>query len=516
MPPYWTLGFHLCRWGYGTIENLTEVMQRMHDADFPVDIQWTDIDTMDSHLDFTYDNKTFHGLPELIRTMKAEGKHYVNIIDPGISSTQPPGTYPPYDEGLKQGIFITKYNSTEPIVGEVWPGPTVFPDFTNPKTVEWWTKLLGAYHEIIPVDGMWIDMNEPSNFVDGSHEGCTTNSLDNPPFTPHVYGGNITAKTLCTSAQQYLSSHYNLHSMYGYFEAKATNAALRPILKKRPFVLSRSTFAGSGHYTTHWSGDNAASFTDLYQSIPTILNYNIFGMTFAGAEICGFNDDTTEELCTKWMVLGAFYPFMRNHNAIGAKAQDPAVFSWEAQQIMKQALLMRYSLLPYWYTLFFKASTISTTVIEPLFFEYPNDEITYNIDRQFLVGPAILVSPNLVSNSSTVHAYVPQDVWYEFSSGIQITTVGQYVDFDTPIQKINVHIRGGFIIPMQIPGPNLVIGRGNPFVLLVALSQSGNASGSLFWDDGDSMGMLQILLIYGLDLNMLDETRQTIEWTTAN
>ncbi|CAF4375855.1 unnamed protein product, partial [Rotaria sordida] len=112
---------------------------------------------------------------------------------------------------------------------------------------------------------------------------------------------------------------------------------------------------------------------------------------------------------------------------------------------------------------------------------YPNDEITYNIDRQFLVGPAILVSPNLVSNSSTVHAYVPQDVWYEFSSGIQITTVGQYVDFDTPIQKINVHIRGGFIIPMQIPGPDLVIGRGNPFVLLVALSQSGNASGSLFW-----------------------------------
>jgi alpha-glucosidase (family GH31 glycosyl hydrolase) len=91
----------------------------MHDADFPVDIQWTDIDTMDSHLDFTYDNKTFHGLPELVRTMKAEGKHYVNILDPGISSTQPPGTYPPYDEGLKLGIFITKYNSTEPIVGEV-------------------------------------------------------------------------------------------------------------------------------------------------------------------------------------------------------------------------------------------------------------------------------------------------------------------------------------------------------------------------------------------------------------
>ncbi|CAF1330547.1 unnamed protein product [Adineta ricciae] len=509
-PPYWTLGFHLCRWGYGTIENLTEVMQRMHDADFPVDIQWTDIDTMYAHLDFTYDNKTFHGLPELVRKIKAEGRHYMNIIDPGISSTQPPGTYPPYDEGLAQGIFITKYNSTEPIVGEVWPGPTVFPDFTNPKTVEWWTKFLAAYHEIIPVDGMWIDMNEPSNFVDGSHEGCTSNSLDNPPYTPHVYGGNITAKTVCTSAQQYLSSHYNLHSMYGYFEAKATNIALRTILKKRPFVLSRSTFAGSGHYTTHWSGDNAATYQDLYQSIPTILNHNIFGMTFAGAEICGFNDETTEDLCTKWMQLGAFYPFMRNHNEIGIKAQDPAVFSWEAQQIMKQALLMRYSLLPYWYTLFFKASSISTTVIEPLFFEYPNDENTYNIDRQFLVGPALLVSPNLLQNSTTVHAYVPQDVWYEFPSGIQINKVGQYVDFETPIQKINVHVRGGFIIPMQIPGPNLVYGRTNPLEFLVALSQSGSASGSLFWDDGDSMDTIETKSYSYFEFNVTTSNTLTI------
>ncbi|CAF4104310.1 unnamed protein product [Adineta steineri] len=581
MPPYWTLGFHLCRWGYGTIENLTEVMQRMHDADFPVDIQWTDIDTMDNHLDFTYDNKTFHGLPELVRTMQSEGKHYMNIIDPGISSTQPAGTYPPYDEGLRQGVFITKYNSTEPIVGEVWPGPTVFPDFTNPKTVEWWTKFLGAYHDIIPIEGMWIDMNEPSNFVDGSHEGCTTNSLDNPPYTPHVYGGNITAKTVCTSAQQYLSSHYNLHSMYGFFQAKATNSALRTILKKRPFVLSRSTFAGSGHYTTHWSGDNAATYTDLYRSIPTILNYNIFGMTFAGAEICGFNDETTEDLCTKWMQLGAFYPFMRNHNEIGIMAQDPAVFSWQSQQIMKQALIMRYSLLPYWYTLFFKASTISTTVVEPLFFEYPNDENTYNIDKQFLVGPAILVSPNLVLNSTIVHAYIPQDTWYEFPSGVKIKTVGQFVDLNTPIQKINVHLRGGFIIPMKIPGPNLVLGRGNPFEFLVALSQSGNASGSLFWDDGDSLDTIEnktynyfefnvtssniltinalvtndkdssmvlgtvkvlglhksvtnvnvngkpystfvynvldnILTIYALDLNLLSQTSQTIQWTTAN
>ncbi len=94
-------------------------LQRMQDADFPYDVQWTDIDTMSAHLDFTYDNTSFHGLPELIHGLQSQGKHYVNIIDPGISSTQPNGTYPAYDEGLKRGIFIKKFSSTEPISGVV-------------------------------------------------------------------------------------------------------------------------------------------------------------------------------------------------------------------------------------------------------------------------------------------------------------------------------------------------------------------------------------------------------------
>jgi lysosomal alpha-glucosidase len=119
MPPFWSLGFHLCRWEYSSIENLTAVIQVSHTSKFPYDVQWTDIDVMSAHLDFTYDNISFHGLPELIHELKSEGKHYVNIIDPGISATQPNGTYPPYDDGLKRGIFIRKFNSTEPIIGQV-------------------------------------------------------------------------------------------------------------------------------------------------------------------------------------------------------------------------------------------------------------------------------------------------------------------------------------------------------------------------------------------------------------
>ena len=110
-----------------------------------------------------------------------------------------------------------------------------------------------------------------------------------------------------------------------------------------------------------------------------------------------------------------------------------------------------------------------------------------------------------------MHAYIPQDVWYEFPSGVQLTTVGQFIDLDAPIQKINVHVRGGFIIPMQIPGENLILGRGNPFQLLVALSESGDAIGNLFWDDGDSIGMLSSSFILSLIHNL-----DSIETKTYN
>ena len=128
----------------------------MHKANFPYDVQWTDIDAMKSRRDFSYDELRFHGLPDLVRSIQSGGQHYVNIIDPGISSTQPAGSYPPYDEGIKRGIFIKKANSDDPIIGKVWPGDTAFPDFTHPNATQWWTDMTAAYHDVVPFDGMWI------------------------------------------------------------------------------------------------------------------------------------------------------------------------------------------------------------------------------------------------------------------------------------------------------------------------------------------------------------------------
>ena len=105
---------------------------------------------------------------------------------------------------------------------QVWPGNTVFPDFFSKNAQEYWTNQLAAFHEELPFDGLWIDMNEPSNFVQGSTSGCPNSKWDNPPYTPHIIGNTLKDKTVCMSANHNGYRHYDVHSLYGYSETVAT------------------------------------------------------------------------------------------------------------------------------------------------------------------------------------------------------------------------------------------------------------------------------------------------------
>ncbi|XP_072098532.1 lysosomal alpha-glucosidase isoform X1 [Mobula birostris] len=486
MPPYWSLGFHLCRWGYWSTNITREVVENMTTAHMPQDVQWNDLDYMDEKKDFTYNRQNFSDYAEMVEEFHQKGLKYVMIVDPGISSSEAPGKYKPFDDGVKRGVFI-KNETGLPSIGQVWPGPTAFPDFTNPETLAWWYENIKEFHDQVPFDGMWIDMNEPSNFISGAVNGCPDNSLENPPYVPGVSGGYLAYRTLCMSGKQYLSSHYNLHNLYGLTEAIASHDALIKVRGKRPFIISRSTFPSHGHYAGHWTGDISSNWNDMYYTIPAIMLFNMYGVPLVGADVCGFRWGTTEELCIRWTQLGSFYPFMRNHNDWKQPSQEPYVFSESAQSAMRKALFTRYMLLPFLYTLFHKAHTAAEMVVRPLSFEFPQDPNTLSIDQQFMWGDALLITPVLTPMTFEVSGYFPPTTWYNIKDGAAIHSKGQYVLLEAPLDTINVHLRGGCILPIQEPNTTTAASRENPFGLIVALSDQGIARGELFWDDGDSL-----------------------------
>ncbi|XP_066093234.1 lysosomal alpha-glucosidase isoform X1 [Saccopteryx bilineata] len=507
MPPYWGLGFHLCRWGYSSTTITRQVVENMTKANFPLDVQWNDLDYMDARRDFTFNKDGFGDLPAMVQELHQGGRRYVMIVDPAISSSGPAGSYRPYDEGLRRGVFITN-ETGQPLIGKVWPGSTAFPDFTNPTALDWWQDMVAEFHAQVPFDGMWIDMNEPSNFVKGSVDGCPNGDLENPPYLPGVVGGTLRAATICASSHQFLSTHYDLHNLYGLTEALASHRALEKARGTRPFIISRSTFAGHGQYAGHWTGDVRSSWDQLSSSIPEILLFNLLGVPLVGADICGFQGNTSEELCVRWTQLGAFYPFMRNHNDLQSLPQEPYRFSEMAQQAMRKALTLRYTLLPHLYTLFHSAHTRGDTVARPLFLEFPEDPHTWTVDRQLLWGEALLITPVLETGKVEVTGYFPAGIWYNLQAvSVQalgslppplpapfksaIHSEGQWVMLPAPLDTINLHLRAGHIIPMQGTGLTTTESRKQPMVLAVALTLSRKARGELFWDDGESLGVLE-------------------------
>lgn len=427
--------------------------------------------------------------------------------DPAISSSGTPGSYRPYDEGLRRGVFITN-GTGQPLIGKVWPGPTAFPDFTNPDALDWWQDMVAEFHAQVPFDGMWIDMNEPSNFVKGSLDGCPDSDLENPPYVPGVVGGTLRAATICASSRQFLSTHYDLHNLYGLTEALASHRALVKARGTRPFVISRSTFAGHGRYAGHWTGDVGSSWEQLSSSVPEVLLFNLLGVPLVGADICGFQGDTSEELCVRWTQLGAFYPFMRNHNNLHSLPQEPYRFGDAAQRAMRTAFALRYALLPHLYTLFHGAHVRGETVARPLFLEFPEDPGTWTVDRQLLWGEALLITPVLEAGKVDVTGYFPRGMWYDLQNvpaeafgspppthaappRSAIHSKGQWVTLPAPLDTINVHLRAGHIVPLQGPGLTTTESRKQPMALAVALTGSGEARGELFWDDGESLGVLE-------------------------
>jgi alpha-D-xyloside xylohydrolase len=509
--PYWSLGFHQCRWGYRNVSVVKAVVESFRKANIPLDTMWNDIDYSDRYLDFTHDEERFP-LQEwrgFVDELHANGQHYVILVDPGIGTAY--GDYQTYKRGLEQDVYL-KNDNGEPYLGQVWPGPVVYPDFLNPDATRWWTNEVRLFHDQLPFDGMWIDMNEVSNFCTGTY--CTWNGtilggvtacylqcrdthtrLDDPPFEINHFGtyetlGHLTAGM--TVRHYDGTAEYDAHSLYGMAEAAATKVALTEVRKKRPFVLSRSTFVGAGAYGAHWTGDNKARYEDIAYSIVSVMNSGMAGIPMVGADICGFYDMASDELCSRWIQTGAFHPFSRAHSNRDNGNKELYLFP-KTTVAARKALGLKYQLLPYYYTLNYEAHTKGYPMIRPLFFAFPGDARTLDVSYQFLIGDHILVSPVITENTTTVDAYFPKGTWYDMFNHSQIVSQGENLTLQAPWDVINVHVHEGAIIPMQESALTSTAARKTPFTLLVALPSNSllrAATGDVFLDNGEEIDMM--------------------------
>ncbi|KAI6220383.1 Maltase-glucoamylase, intestinal [Aphelenchoides fujianensis] len=508
LPAYWAFGYGLSHYGFKTFDNMKNMIDRVTGAKIPFDTMTVDVDHMDRYKDWTINpTNGWSALPDYVKALNVRGMHFTILVDAAVEVD-----YPPFERAMDANAnFVSwpdarfvphdvqdKYplaKNTLFMLGVVWPdNHTAFPDFFDftGSTQQWWADEIANFHTVLPFDGLWIDMDEPSNFGTNDQHlfQWYIQMVDSTPTTRTTRrcSARRAATMRTTMVDRGEKTLYDTKNLYGLKETIATSKALLQATGQRGQIISRSTFPTSGHFGGTWTGDNSADWPWLQQALIGVQEFNIFGITHVGSDICGFLRNTTEE------PAGAFHSFMRNHNDILAVDQDPS--QWPAVEAMARvANLWRYRHLPFLYSLHFASSLRGGTVVRPVFFEFPQDFNTYELSYQFMWGQVLMVAPAVVPDVDEIRAYFPDSAtWYSLYSDSygQVMTNGWQV---IPVPRNStapVFVRDGFVIPRQEPALTAMNSHANDFELLVTLpkealdGQDVSASGELFYDDGVS------------------------------
>jgi alpha-glucosidase len=494
LPPLWSLGFQQSRYSYESQARVLEIANRLRVDHIPADAIYLDIDYQDHNRPFTVNHGTFPDLKGLMAELKAEDFHAVMITDLHIANYPEP-TYPPYDTGVAGDNFVKNPDGSI-YSGKVWPGPSLFPDFTREQTRAWWGTLYREFKQD-GADGFWNDMNEPSVF-DTPTSTMPLNAvhrIDEPGFTPRT------------------ATHAEIHNVYGMENSRATfDGVLAIDPNTRPFVLTRATYAGGQRYAATWTGDNSSSWNHLRMTTPMIENLGLSGFAFTGADVGGYAGSPPMDLLTRWFEVGAFQPIDRDHTEKGTADQEPWVGGPAQETIRRHFIETRYQLMPYLYTLADEASRTGLPMVRPLFLEFPNaaaDGHPIDLDNgatsEFMLGPDLLIAPSpYPEEPDDYQVELPTATWYDFWTGEPVKVPppdpqapgapDRVVTYSTSVSPrladLPVYVRAGAILPVEPLVQSTSETPRGPLTLRIYIGDKGatgdNCAGQLYQDDGKS------------------------------
>ncbi|MDQ0839435.1 glycoside hydrolase family 31 protein [Sphingomonas faeni] len=489
LAPKWALGYQQSRYSYGSADEVRQIAARLRSDRVPTDVIWLDIGYQDRNRPFTTDAKTFPDLPKLATEMKADGIKLVAITDLHIAAVEQ--GYAPYQSGMKADAFIKNADGS-PYVAPVWPGRSVFPDFTKTAARTWWGEQYKGFLDA-GIAGFWNDMNEPAIFE--------TPTKTMPLDTRHRIDSDDFAARI--------TDHREAHNVYGMLNTRATfDGLLKLRPDERPFVMTRASYAGGQRYAVTWTGDNSATWDHLKLSVQQIINLGLSGFGYSAADVSGFAGGPSPDLLTRWTEIGAFTPVFRNHSATGTPRVEPWVDGPDHLAIRRRFIEERYRLMPYFYALADQNARFGDPIMRPVFYDYPA-AATASCDQSmaFTLGKSLLIAPPPKPESPQVYdVCLPAGGWYDYWTGQRVgtpepaaagpiqsatqavptaRTLGDRVTETPRLDHLPVFVRAGTILPRQPLVQSTTETPNGP--LRLDVYPGANCTGTLYEDDGRTL-----------------------------
>ncbi|MFL5355626.1 glycoside hydrolase family 31 protein [Archangium sp.] len=490
LPPLWSLGAQQSRWGYENAKDLRTVIHGYRAHELPLDCVYLDIDYMEAYKVWTWDRTRYPDPAGLAHEAAAQGVRLVTIIDPGVKAE--PG-YPVYDEALA-GDFLVRNDRGSVLLGEVWPKPATFPDFTREAVRVWWGRQHRGFVEA-GIAGFWNDMNEPACFT--LLNGRETFDINTAPA---VHLGKVEGPTLPHDARHGDKRHLEVHNVYALGMVRASYEGQRELAPdKRPFVLTRAGSAGIQRYAAMWTGDNSSYWAHLELSLSMLLGLGLSGVSFTGVDVPGFLGRASGELLVRWMEAGTFYPLLRNHSGKGTPPQEPWRFGEPYLSLTRECLRRRYRLLPTLYSLSHEASVEGLPVMRPLVMYAPGDDEALRTDDTFLFGKDLLVAPVVRQGQRRRLVYLPEGRWLPFFN-LAVTEEpiegGQHVIAEAPLGTVPLWLRAGGALALTEPALHTTTA--NWSRLTWHLHAAERVEARLYEDAGEGYGDFRLTRLLGV------------------